>query len=158
MRSDSCVKVLPYLKMKFLAKEVSQKVTSDKCTGFWINRTVKFGSKTQLPQSIVLSLLSSPHYAKCYYIKLFFPSPPKKQIYVCRMPYLVWFWVYWFMKHGLSDLKIKIKSWKILFFEDNFGNLGDKWVQLFFFFGQNSMGNPFLGSDFNFTIPNLVLS
>ena len=98
------------------------------------------------------------HYAKCYYIKLFFPSPPKKQIYVCRMPYLVWFWIYWFMKHGLSDLKIKIKSWKILFFEDNFGNLGDKWVQLFFFFGQNLMGKPFLGSDFNFTIPNLVLS
>jgi len=64
------------------------------------------------------------------------------------MPYLVWFWVYWFMKHGLSDLKIKIKSWKILFFEDNFGNLGDKWVQLFFFFGQNLMGKPFLGSDF----------
>jgi hypothetical protein len=61
------------------------------------------------------------------------------------------------MKYGLSDLKIKIKSWKILFFEDNFGNLRDKWVQLFFF-GQNLMGNPFLGSDFNFTIPNLVLS
>ena len=76
---------------------------------------------------------STKHYGKCYYIKLFCPSPPKKQIYVCRMPYLVWFWIYWFMKHGLSDLKIKIKSWKILFFEDNFGNLGDKWVQLFFF-------------------------
>ena len=102
------------------------------------------------------------HYAKCYYIKLFFPSPPKKQIYVCRMPYLVWFWVYWFMKHGLSDLKIKIKSWKILFFEDNFGNLGDKWVQLFFFWSEfdgkaisgvrflnyHTKPSPFLGSYF----------
>ena len=107
--------------------------------------------------SDVAEEIKAVHYAKCYYIKLFFPSPPKKQIYVCRMPYLVWFWVYRFMKHGLSDLKIKIKSWKILFFEDNFGNLGDKWVQLFFF-GQNLMGKPFLGSDFNFTIPNLVLS
>ena len=57
MRSDSCVKVMPYLQMKFLAKKTIQNVTSDKCTGFWTNKTVKRESKTQLAQSIFFSLV-----------------------------------------------------------------------------------------------------
>ena len=56
MKSDSCFKVMPYLQMKFFAKEVIKKITSDKCTGFWINKTVKRVSKTKLSQSILLSL------------------------------------------------------------------------------------------------------
>ena len=50
----------------------------------------------------------------------------------------------------------KIQKLENFVFEDNFGNLGDNLVN--FFFGQNSMGKPFLGSDFDFAIPNLVLS
>ena len=57
MRSDSCVKVMPYIQMKFLAKKTIQNVTSDKCTGFWTNKTVKRESKTQLAQSIFFSLV-----------------------------------------------------------------------------------------------------
>ena len=135
--------------VKFEARYFSSFTTpkySEVNPGYSVVLSCVVSEKSSLSQYVWHS--ETMHYGKCYYIKLFFPSPPKKQIYVCRMPYLVWFWVYWFMKHGLSDLKIKIKSWKILFFEDNFGNLGDKWVQLFFFFGQNLMGKPFLGSDF----------
>ena len=48
---------MPYLQMKFLAKKTIQNVTSDKCTGFWTNKTVKRESKTQLAQSIFFSLV-----------------------------------------------------------------------------------------------------
>ena len=47
---------MPYLQIKFLAKKAIQKVTSEECTGFWINKIVKIVSKTKLSQSIVFSL------------------------------------------------------------------------------------------------------